>query len=340
MRDMGDLKMLFSQDIGIDLGTSNTRVYLKGKGIVLKEPSVVAVDVTAKPVKLVAVGREAKQMIGKTPGSITAVRPLKDGVIADFDMTADMIRELIKKALKNSPFSRARVMMSIPSGCTEVERRAVHEATREAGARYVSIIEGPMAAAIGAGLPVLEAAGSMIVDIGGGNTEVAVLSLGDIVASRTVRMGGDHFDESIVSYVKKRHNLLVGERTAEDIKVKIGSAYHYDAEGALNVRGRSLADGLPKNVEISSGEIRLALMEDVRTILSLIHETLEKVPPELASDIVDKGIILTGGGALLRGFDKAINAETKMPVVIANNPMECVIKGTGRCLEHDILGNR
>lgn len=329
--------MLFSQDIGIDLGTSNTRVYLKGKGIVLKEPSVVAVDITTTPKRVVSVGREAKNMIGRTPGSISAVRPLKDGVIADFDMTADMIRELIKKALKNSLFSRARVMLSVPSGSTEVERRAVHDAAREAGARYVSIIEAPMAAAIGAGLPIMEASGSMLVDMGGGKTEVAVLSLGDIVASRSIRVGGDHFDEAIINYLKRSHNILVGERTAEDIKMKMGSAYSYEGEGALDVRGRSLSDGLPKNIEITSGEMRVALLEHIKQILDLIHETLEQVPPELASDIVDKGIILSGGGALLRGFDKAISSETKMPVAVARQPLDCAIKGTGRCLEKDIL---
>ncbi|MDR1629786.1 MAG: rod shape-determining protein [Oscillospiraceae bacterium] len=329
--------MLFSQDIGIDLGTSNTLVYVKGKGVVLKEPSVVAVDVTASPKRVVAVGREAKEMIGRTPGSITALRPLNDGVIADFDMTAEMIQKLIQKALKNTLFSRARVMISVPSGSTEVERRAVHDAAREAGARYVSIIEGPMAAAIGAGLPIMDASGSMVVDLGGGNTEVAVLSLGDIVASRSIRVGGDHLDDAIVSYLKRSHNILVGERTAEDIKLKIGSAYSYEGEGSVDVRGRSLSDGLPKNIEITSSEIRMALLEHIKQILDLVHDTLEQIPPELASDIVDKGIILTGGGALLRGFDKAISSETKMPVAVARNPMECVIKGTGRCLEKDIL---
>ncbi len=329
--------MLFSHDLGIDLGTSNTLVYLKGKGIVLREPSVVAVDVTGVPQKMIAFGNEAKQMIGRTPGSITAVRPLKDGVIADYDMTADMIRALIKKALRTSVFSRARVMISIPSGCTEVERRAVHEATRDAGARYVSIIEGPMAAAIGAGLPVMDASGSMIIDIGGGNTEIAVLSLGDIVASRTLRLGGDHFDEAIISYLKKNHNFLIGERTAEDIKIKIGSAHHYEAEGALDISGRSLSDGLPRNIELNSAELRIALLDNIKLILNLVHETLEKIPPELSSDIIDRGIILTGGGSLLRGIDKVIANETHMPVKIAPNPLESVIRGTGKCLEQDIL---
>ncbi len=330
--------MLFSQDIGIDLGTANTLVFVKGKGIVIREPSVVAVDVRTQPPKVVAVGAEAKEMIGRTPGSITAVRPLKDGVIADFDVTADMLKAFIKRAISSSPFTRARVMICIPSGVTEVERRAVHDAARSAGAKYVSLIEEPMAAAIGAGLPVSEATGSMVVDIGGGTAEVAVLSLGDIVTSRSARVAGDDFDEAIIAYIKKKYNLLVGERTAEDIKIRIGSAYAYDGEGAMNVKGRNLMDGLPKNVEVTSEEIREALSDPVSQIIDAIRSTLEKTPPELAADIIDHGIMLTGGGALLRGLDKLIEIETKMPVHIAQNPLDCVVDGTGICLENDALG--
>ncbi len=330
--------MLFSQDIRIDLGTANTLVFVKGKGIVIREPSVVAVDVRTQPPRVVAVGAEAKEMIGRTPGSITAVRPLKDGVIADFDVTADMLKAFIKRAISSSPFSRARVMICIPSGVTEVERRAVHDAARSAGAKYVSLIEEPMAAAIGAGLPVSEATGSMVVDIGGGTAEVAVLSLGDIVTSRSARVAGDDFDDAIIAYIKKKYNLLVGERTAEDIKIRIGSAYAYDGEGAMNVKGRNLMDGLPKNVEVTSEEIREALSDPVSQIIDAIRSTLEKTPPELAADIIDHGIMLTGGGALLRGLDKLIEIETKMPVHIAQNPLDCVVDGTGICLENDALG--
>ena len=330
--------MLFSQDIGIDLGTANTLVFVKGKGIVIREPSVVAVDVRTQPPRVVAVGAEAKEMIGRTPGSITAVRPLKDGVIADFDVTADMLKAFIKRAISSSPFSRARVMICIPSGVTEVERRAVHDAARSAGAKYVSLIEEPMAAAIGAGLPVSEATGSMVVDIGGGTAEVAVLSLGDIVTSRSARVAGDDFDDAIIAYIKKKYNLLVGERTAEDIKIRIGSAYAYDGEGAMNVKGRNLMDGLPKNVEVTSEEIREALSDPVSQIIDAIRSTLEKTPPALAADIIDHGIMLTGGGALLRGLDKLIEIETKMPVHIAQNPLDCVVDGTGICLENDALG--
>lgn len=323
----------FSQDIGIDLGTANTLVFVKGKGIVIREPSVVAVDVRTIPHKVVAVGTEAKEMIGRTPGSIVAERPLKDGVIADFDITADMLKEFIRRAISGSPFSKARVMICIPSGVTEVERRAVHDAARSAGAKYVSLIQEPMAAAIGAGLPVSEATGSMVVDIGGGTSEVAVISLGDIVTSRSARVAGDNFDESIIAYIKKKYNLLIGERTAEDIKIKIGSAYPYEGEGALDVKGRNLMDGLPKNIEVTSEEIREALADPVNQILDAIRATLEKTPPELAADIIDHGIMLTGGGALLRGLDRLISVETKMPVHVAENPLDCVVDGTGICLE-------
>lgn len=329
--------MLFSVDLGIDLGTANTLVCVKNKGIVVREPSVVAVDVKANPPKVVAVGNEAKQMIGRTPGSITAVKPLKDGVIADFDMTADMLSRFIKKAMSGSPFGRARVMICIPSGVTEVERKAVHDAAKSAGARYVSLIEKPMAAAIGAGLPVAEASGSMVADIGGGTSEVAVISLGDIVTSRSVRVAGDEFDETIVQFIKKKYNLLIGERTAEEIKISIGSAAPYDGEGAMDIRGRNLIDGLPKNVEVTSEDIREALSDPVSQIVEAIRSSLEKTPPELASDIMDSGIMLTGGGALLRGLDTLISDTTGMPVRIAENPLDCVVTGTAICLEKDTL---
>ena len=330
--------MLFSQDIGIDLGTSNTIVYAKGKGIIIREPSVVALDVKEKPSRVVAVGTEAKTMIGRTPGSITAERPLKNGVIADYEMTADMLRELIRKAQGKSLFNRTRVMLCIPSGVTEVERRAFHDAARNAGARYVSLIDVPMAAAIGAGLPVTEPVGSMIADIGAGTSEVAVASLGDVVSSNSVRVGGDDMDEAIIAYIRRKHNLLIGSRTAEDIKIKIGSAYRYDGEAAINIKGRNLVDGLPKNVEITSAEVREAVSDCVNQIVDMICDTLEKTPPELASDILDRGITLTGGGAMLRGIDKLISQVTKMPVRVCNDPIDCVALGTGRCLEKNVLG--
>ena len=319
--------MLFTQDIGIDLGTANTLVFVKGKGIVIREPSVVAVDQKSNPPRVVAVGMEAKEMIGRTPGSITAVRPLKDGVIADFEITAEMIAAFIKRTTKRSPFSRIRVLICIPSGVTEVERKAVYDAAKSAGAKYVSLIEEPMAAAIGAGLPVSEATGSMVVDIGGGTSEVAVISLGDVVTANSARVAGDNFDEAIIAYIKKKYNLLIGERTAEDIKVKIGSAYPYDGEGTINIKGRNLMDGLPKNVDITSEEIREAMADTVSMIVDSVKSTLEKTPPELAADIIDHGIMLTGGGALLRGLDKLIAAETKIPVIDANNPHDCVADG-------------
>ncbi|MBQ4603742.1 MAG: rod shape-determining protein [Clostridia bacterium] len=329
--------MLFTQDIGIDLGTANTLVFVKGKGIVIREPSVVAVDQKSNPPRVVAVGMEAKEMIGRTPGSITAVRPLKDGVIADFEITAEMIAAFIKRTAKKSPFTKIRVLICIPSGVTEVERKAVYDAAKSAGAKYVSLIEEPMAAAIGAGLPVSEATGSMVVDIGGGTSEVAVISLGDVVTANSARVAGDNFDEAIISYIKKKYNLLIGERTAEDIKIKIGSAYPYEGEGTINIKGRNLMDGLPKNVDITSEEIREAMSDTVSQIVDAVKSTLEKTPPELAADIIDHGIMLTGGGALLRGLDTLIASETKIPVLIANNPLDCVADGTGICLENNTL---
>jgi len=325
--------MLFARDIAIDLGTANTLVYVKGKGIIMREPSVVAVDIKSENQKVVAVGSEAKVMIGRTPGSISARRPLKDGVIADYEMTADMLRALIAKVVSGSLFTRARVILTVPSGITEVESRAFHNAARSAGARYVSIIEEPMAAAIGAGLPVSEPVGSMVVNIGGGTSEVAVISLGDIVTSNSVRVGGDAMDEAIIAYIRKKHQLLIGERTAEDLKIKIGSAYPYDGEGAMDIKGRNLVDGLPKNVEVTSEEIRNAIADTVSQIADTVCETLEKTPPELASDIMDGGIVLTGGGAMLRGLDKLIGERTRINVRTAENPGDCTVTGAGKCLE-------
>ena len=324
---------MFSKDIGIDLGTANTLVFMKGKGIVMREPSVVAVDVRTEDV--LAVGTQAKEMIGRTPGSIVAVRPLKDGVIADFDVTATMLKHFIRKALHNSSFSRPRVVVCIPSDVTEVERRAVEDAARQAGAKDVELIEEPMAAAIGAGLPVAEPTGSMVVDIGGGTAEVAVISLGDIVTSVSVRVAGDKFDEAIISYVKKKYNLLIGERTAEEIKIRIGSAYPTeDTENAtMEIKGRNLVDGLPKNVVVSADEVREALGDSLQTIVEAIKNTLEKTPPELSADIIDHGIMLTGGGALLRGLDQLVSRETGMPVHVAERPLDCVVDGTGKRLE-------
>ena len=324
---------MFSKDIGIDLGTANTLVYMRGKGIIIREPSVVAVDVKYDRVRYV--GQEAKDVIGRTPGSIVAVRPLKDGVIADFDMTTSMLQEFIKKALKNRAFVKARVIICIPSGVTAVERRAVKEATQNAGAKRVSIIEEPMAAAIGAGLPVAEPTGSMIVDIGGGTSEVAVISLGGIVTSRSVRVAGDEFDSSIINYIKKKYNLLIGERTAENIKIAIGSAYKYtDNEPVMDIKGRNLLNGLPENITITSEEIREALSEPLSHVVEAVKTTLEKTPPELAADIIDQGIMLAGGGALLKGLDLLINAETGMPVKIAERPLDCVEDVTGKVLEN------
>ena len=327
---------LFSKDVGIDLGTANTLVYMKGKGIIMREPSVVAVDTNSDEVR--CVGAEAKAVIGRTPGSIVAVRPLKDGVIADFDITANMLETFLKKACGNSMFSRPRVVICIPSGVTEVERRAVREAALKAGARQVSVIEEPMAAAIGAGLPISEPTGSMIVDIGGGTAEIAVISLGGIVASRSVRMAGDMFDQAIIAFIKRKYNLLIGERTAEQIKIEIGSAYPMDPEMTLEIKGRNLVDGLPKNVVVHSEDVREALLECLVKITSAIKETLERTPPELSADIIDHGITLTGGGALLRGLDKLIESETGIDVHVAEDPLDCVAKGAGAVLDHvDVL---
>ncbi|MBR5875084.1 MAG: rod shape-determining protein [Oscillospiraceae bacterium] len=321
-----------NKSIGIDLGTANTLVFMKGKGVIMREPSVVAVDTKNDTVKFV--GNEAKDVIGKTPGSIMVVRPLKDGVIADFDVTAAMLKIFIKKACGPSLIFKPTVVICIPSGVTEVERRAVREASINAGAGQVMIIEEPMAAAIGAGLPVQEPAGSMVVDIGGGTSEVAVISLNGIVASRSVRTGGDEFDQAIIAYIKRKFNLLIGERSAERIKIEVGTAYKLDEDLTLEVKGRNLINGLPKNAIISSEDVREALRESLEKIIEAVKETLERTPPELAADIIDRGITLTGGGAMLRGLDKLICAETGIDVYIAENPLDCVANGTGYVLDH------
>lgn len=323
---------MFTKDIGIDLGTANTLVYMRGKGIVLREPSVVAVNTRTEKARYV--GKEAKQVIGRTPGSIVAVRPLKEGVIADFELTITMLQEFIHKALKGTVFTRARVIICIPSGVTAVERRAVKEATEKAGARHVSVIEEPMASAIGAGLPTTEPTGCMIVDIGGGTSEVAVISLGGIVASRSVRCAGDALDASIIAYIKKKYNLLIGERTAENIKLTIGSAFPSENEESMEIKGRNLLNGLPENVNVTSQEIRDAMAEPLARIIDAVKSTLEETPPELAADIIDQGITLAGGGALLRGLDKLINRETGIPVYIAEFPLDCVAEGAGKVLEN------
>ena len=322
---------MFTRDIGIDLGTANTLVCVKGKGIIMREPSVVAYDVRNDAVK--AVGSEAKEMIGRTPGSIVAVRPLKDGVIADFDVTAAMLKRFIRLALKGSFFSRTRVIICIPAGVTEVESRAVYDAAKQAGATEVDLIEEPMAAAVGAGLPVWEPTGNMVVDIGGGTSEVAIISLGDIVTAQSVRVAGDDLDEAIISYIRKKHQVLIGERTAEQIKIAIGSAIPFAEETSMEVKGRNQVDGLPKNITVTSSEVWEALSEPLAQIVAAIKNTLERTPPELAADIIDRGITLTGGGALLNGLDKLIANETGMPVTVAENPLDCVVIGTLKKVE-------
>ncbi|MCI6361584.1 MAG: rod shape-determining protein [Eubacterium coprostanoligenes] len=319
-------KMLFSRDIGIDLGTSNTRVADKKGHIIINEPSVVAVDVKSK--RVLATGNEAKNMIGRTPGSIVAVRPMRAGVIADFDMTADMLHDFMDRSTSRNVFTKTRVVVSVPSDVTEVERRAVEDAVRSAGAQEVELIEQSMAAALGAGLPVYEATGSMIIDIGGGTTDIAVLSLGGIACCNSIKVGGEAMDDSIVTYMRKTHNLLIGDRTAEDIKLKIGSALEYDGEAAMEVRGRNLADGLPGSVEITSSDIREVLQEPVGQILTAVKETLEVTLPELSADIIDRGIYLTGGASRLRGLRDLIENEIKIPIIVPENSTDCVALGT------------
>jgi rod shape-determining protein MreB len=322
---------LFSNDIGIDLGTANTLVHVRGEGIVLCEPSVVAIQKETREV--LAVGEEAKRMLGRTPGDIIAVRPLKDGVIADFEITERMIRHFITKVHNRRALVRPRIVIGVPSGITEVERRAVREAAEQAGAREVYLIEEPMAAAIGANISVHEPAGNMIIDVGGGTTEVAVISLGGLVVSKSIRIAGNEMDEAIVQYIKKTHSLLAGERTAEEVKIKIGSAYPLAEEQSMEVKGRDTMTGLPRTLRITSEEIREALKEPISFIVEIVKTALEETPPELASDIVDRGIVMAGGGALLRELDRLISQETRLPVVLADDPLRCVVIGTGKYLD-------
>lgn len=325
----------FSHDLAIDLGTANTLVFVKGKGIVLMEPSVVAVYKDQTGVKKVlAVGKEAKEMLGRTPGSVVAIRPMKDGVIADFEVTGAMLRYFINRAIKKKTLLRPRIMICVPYGITEVERRAVRESAEAAGARDVYLIEEPMAAAIGAGLPITEPSGNMVVDIGGGTTEVAVISLGGIVCSRSVRMAGDKIDEAIIQYLKRKHNILVGVITAEQIKIQIGTAYPVEEIKTMDIRGRDIVAGIPRMVSITSEEVREAILEPLNVIVEAVKFVLERTPPELASDIVDKGIVLTGGGALLQNIDLLLKEETNLPVVITDDPLTAVVRGSGKALEY------
>ena len=326
---------VFSNDVAIDLGTANTLVYLKGKGIVLNEPSVVAVDRTTG--KVIAVGKEAKSMLGRTPDEIVAVRPLKDGVIADFEKTEDLLREFIQKALRRRTWVRPRIIICVPSGITEVEKRAVQDSAQHAGAREVLLVPEPIAAAIGVGLPVGKPSGNMIIDIGGGTTEIAVMALNSIVNQQSIRVGGDEMDEAIVQYVKKAYNLLIGEQTAEQIKIKIGSAFRLEQEEEMEIKGRDLVAGIPKTMKISSVEVREALSEPLQQIVDALMQSLEKTPPELASDIVDRGIVMTGGGSLLRGIDMLLREATNLPITVAEDPLTCVVLGTGKILDDPTL---
>ena len=328
---MDNLFQVIGRDMAVDLGTANTLVYVRGRGIVLNEPSVVAIN--TKTGAILAVGAEAKQMIGRTPAHIVAIRPLKDGVIADFDVTEKMLRYFIQKVHRRSFLVKPRVVVCVPSGITGVEQRAVEEATISAGARSAFIIEEPMAAAIGAGLPVHEPTGNMVVDIGGGTTEVAVVSLGGIVTSQSIRIGGDELDESIVTYIKKEYSLALGERTSEEIKMSIGSAFPFPEEQQAEIRGRDLVTGLPKTIIVSAEEIRRAIEEPVNAIVDAVKNTLDKTPPELASDIMDKGIVLAGGGSMLTGLDERLKHETGMPIHISEDPLSAVAIGSGKCLE-------
>lgn len=330
---------MFNKDIGIDLGTANVLIYIKGQGVVLNEPSVVAIDSDTK--RPLAVGTEAREMLGRTPGKVKAIKPMKDGVIADFETTRAMIHSLIKRAVGTKiSFVKPRVVVCVPAGVTEVEKRAVEEAVMLSGAKIVHLIEEPMAAAIGAGLPVDKPVGSMIVDIGGGTTEVAIISLYGIVVSKSIRVAGNALDAAIVAYLKREFGLSVGEKTAEEIKLVLGSAMQYDDEGYFDVTGRDMAQGLPKNVKISSAQVREAMSEDLYKIVMAVKETLEETPPELASDIMSYGITLTGGGAMIRNLDKLISQVTGIPVKVCENPLDCVAIGTGIALENDKILNR
>jgi rod shape-determining protein MreB len=324
------IKSLFSNDIGIDLGTANSVVYVRDRGIVLREPSVVAIQ--AGTTNVLAVGEEAKRMLGRTPGNIVAIRPMKDGVIADFEITEAMLRHFIQK-VHHRKLIAPRVVVAVPSGITEVEKRAVKDSATHAGAREVYLIEQPMASAIGVGLPVQEPAGNMIVDIGGGTCEIAIISLAGIVFSRSLRVGGDEFDEAIVAHIKRAYNLMIGERTAEEVKIRIGSAFPLEQELTMEVKGRDLSAGLPKTLTIRSEEIREALQEPLSSILESVRITLERCPPELSADLVDRGIVMAGGGSLLRGIDRLVAEETGLPVHVADDPLSAVAEGTGRVLQ-------
>ncbi len=326
----------FSNDLAIDLGTANTLVYVRGKGIVVSEPSIVAIVRGTN--KVVSVGKDAKEMLGRTPENIVAIRPIKDGVIADFEITEEMLRYFIKKAHKRKHLLRPRIIICVPSGITPVEKKAVQDSARKAGASEVYLIQEPMAAALGSGLPVTSPSGSMIVDIGGGTTEVAVISLAGIVYSRSARVGGDEMDEAVINYIKRKYNMIIGERTAEQVKIQLGSAVPHSEETTMEIKGRDLVDGLPKPLMISSEEIRAALQESVNSIVEAVHRALERTPPELAADIVDRGIVLAGGGGLLKGLDIKIREETGLPVTLAEDPLSSVVLGAGKVLDElDLL---
>lgn len=322
----------FTNDIGIDLGTANTLVYVRNHGIVLNEPSVVAIEKSTG--KVLAIGSAAKEMTGRTPGGIEAIRPLKDGVIADFEISEKLISDFIRRVVRHKYLMKPRVIVSVPSGITEVEKRAVRDSAENAGAREVYLLAEPMAAAIGVGLPVDHPSGSMIIDIGGGTSEIAVIALNGIVNNTSIRVAGDEMNEAIIQYLKKNYNLLIGELTAEDIKINIGSAFALEKEVSMDIKGRDLVAGVPKNLKLSSVQVREALAETIDTIVEAVRQALEQTPPELAADILDRGIILTGGGALLRGFDKRLRQETNLPVNIAEDPLTCVVRGTGKVLEN------
>jgi len=325
-------------DMGIDLGTATVLVYIKGKGVILKEPSVVAIDRNNN--RVLAVGEEARQMIGRTPGNIVAIRPMRDGVISDYDITEKMLKHFISKACGKRRLSAPRVVICVPCEATEVERRAVEDAGRNAGAKKVYLIEEPLAAAIGAGLDITRASGNMVIDIGGGTTDVAVISLGGMVVRESIKVAGDRFDDDIIKYIRRKHKLMIGERTAENLKINIGCAYKQDEETTMEIRGRDLITGLPKNLQVTSEEIREALKEAVNSIAECTHSVLEKTPPELSADIADKGIVMTGGGSLLKGLDKLIQEITKVPVYLAEDPVSCVALGTGKVLDYmDKLDN-
>ncbi len=326
------LRELFANDVGIDLGTANTLVYVRGKGIVVNEPSIVAVDRATQEV--LAIGNEAKEMLGRTPDHVMTIRPLKDGVIADFEKTEEMLRAFIRKVQNNRLFGRPRIVICVPSGITEVEKRAVRDSAESAGAREVFLIAEPMAAAIGIGLPVEMPVGNMVIDIGGGTSEIAVIALSGIVAATSIRVGGDEMDRALVQYLKKKYNLLIGDRTAEQIKIEIGTAVASDPELETRVKGRDLVGGIPKTIVLTSAEVREALSEPISHIVDAVRISLERTPPELAADILDRGIILSGGGALLRGLDQRLREETNLPINVVEDPLTCVVRGTGKVLEN------